>query len=100
IRTPATVKKHLAWLRSYYFDHNDDPQRLQILEAYAGGDRSVAPAPRARNAPNAGDPVTVAFAGDAILARTVNTRVARNGFRWPLQELRHLIAPADLALVN
>lgn len=100
IRTPATVKKHLAWLRGYYFDHNDDPKRLRILEAYAGGDRSVAPAPKRTTAPNAGESVTVAFAGDAILARTVNTRVTRHGVRWPLENVRHLIAPVDLALVN
>jgi len=31
-RDTAALREDLAWFRSYYFDHNDDPQRLRVIE--------------------------------------------------------------------
>ena len=35
-KKPAAVKEDLPWLRSYWFDHNADPERLAAIEARAG----------------------------------------------------------------
>ena len=34
-RRSAQVRRDLMWMRRYYFDHNDDPERLTPLEAWA-----------------------------------------------------------------
>ena len=41
-RRPRTVARDLEWMRSYYFDHNDDPERLAAIESFVEGRR---PAP-------------------------------------------------------
>lgn len=33
-RRPRTVARDLEWMRSYYFDHNDDPERLAAIETF------------------------------------------------------------------
>ncbi|MDD9932698.1 MAG: CapA family protein [Myxococcales bacterium] len=43
---------------------------------------------------------TIAFAGDTILGRSVNTLVERHGVDWPLREVRESLAGADLTVVN
>jgi hypothetical protein len=32
-RDPDRVARDLRWMRAYYFDHNDDPERLERIEA-------------------------------------------------------------------
>ncbi len=35
-RRSYLIGRHLKWMRRYYFDHNDDPERLATIEAYVG----------------------------------------------------------------
>ncbi len=44
-RSPAEVAEDLAWFRSYYFDHNDDPQRLGAIETWLARHRAGRTAP-------------------------------------------------------
>jgi hypothetical protein len=32
-RDPDRVARDLRWMRAYYFDHNDDRERLELIEA-------------------------------------------------------------------
>lgn len=41
-KAPADVASDLLWFRRYWFDHNDDPVRLALIEARAEG-RSTGP---------------------------------------------------------
>ncbi len=43
---------------------------------------------------------TIAFAGDTILARTVNSLVHKYGFERPLKDVKRELSTADLSLVN
>ncbi len=38
-RQPGRVRHDLQWLRAYYFDHNDDPERLATIEGWLADHR-------------------------------------------------------------
>jgi poly-gamma-glutamate synthesis protein (capsule biosynthesis protein) len=46
------------------------------------------------------DVVTLAFAGDVMMATTLGEVIARNGVHWPWEYVRPLFARADYAAVN
>lgn len=45
-RRPVDVAKDLEWFRRYYFDHNDDPERLAAIAARARGAATPSRRPR------------------------------------------------------
>ncbi len=40
------MEEDLRWFRTYWFDHNHDPARLAVLEAYAGRQATYSPVNR------------------------------------------------------
>ncbi len=87
---PEQVRDDLPWLRSYWFDHNDDPERLARIEARAGPPRHAAG--------REGEYVVVSV-GDLNLAEDVEPLLDERGDAFQFERLRPLLE-GDLLVGN
>lgn len=58
------------------------------------------PTPSAGSSAGSGEPVTLAFVGDVIFASTVETVLKQNGYDYPYQAVKELLAKPDLTVAN